>query len=200
MPKTVNVGKNMSYDTAMQKKVGLTLWTSMLIFSSAMQFWRAAIVDGIIYILAAVMCLLLEIKSVESFLSSLKIRITYKFRIIFIVVFIELALVRIHTLPALVGFLLLLPVLVMVEPPKLPDVNNEKAFKRSKTILIALAFAFGLTEIISLVVTLTGINETDFPTVSLLLDPTLHTTAGRVLLLIPYFLVGYVLVFPKEKS
>jgi len=200
MPKTVNVSQSMSYDTAMQKKIGLTLWTSMLIFSSVMQFWRAAIVDGIIYILAAVMCLLLEIKSVESFLSSLKIRITYKFRIIFITVFIELALVRIHTLPALVGFLLLLPVLVMVEPPKLPDVNNEKALRRSKTILITLAFVFGLTEIISFVVTLAGIDETDYPTVSLLLDPTLHTAVGRVLLLIPYFFVGYVLVFPRVKS
>lgn len=184
----------------MQRKLGLTLWTSMLIFSAIMQFWRAAIVDGIIYILAGLMCLLLEIKSVEAFLSSLKIRITHRFRFIFMAVFIELALVRIHTVPALVGFLLLLPVLVMIEPPKLPDVDNKKAFKRSKTVLITLAFAFGLTEVISLVVTLTGINETDFPTVSLLLDPTLHTTVGRVLLLIPYFFVGYVLVFPREKS
>ena len=196
----MNVGKNLPYATAMQRKLGLTLWTSMLIFSAIMQFWRAAIVDGIIYILAGLMCLLLEIKSVEAFLYSLKIRITHRFRFVFMAVFIELALVRIHTVPALVGFLLLLPVLVMIEPPKLPDVDNKKAFKRSKTVLITLAFAFGLTEVISLVVTLTGINETDFPTVSLLLDPTLHTTVGRVLLLIPYFFVGYVLVFPREKS
>jgi len=172
----------------------------MLIFSAAMQFWRAALVDGIIYLVAGVTCLLLEIEAFEAFLASLKNRISGKFRYIFIAAFIELALVRVHTGPALLGFMLLVPALLMVKPPRFIARNTEQALNRSRIILIGLALAFGLTELISLVITLSGINETDFPTVSLLLDPTMHTTAGRVFLLIPYFFVGYGLLFSSEKS
>jgi len=184
----------------MRKNMGLTLWTAMLIFSSVMQFWRAAFVDGIFYLAAAAICILLEFKTFETFLSSVKIRITNKFRFIFIAVFLELALVRIHTVPALLGFISLLPALVMVQPPNFAFQRSEKALKRGKSILLALSVAFGLTEAISLIINLTGINQSDYPTVSLLLDPTLHTSLGRVLLLIPYFFVGYALLFSKEKS
>ena len=190
----------MSYDTAMLKIKGLTLWPVLLIFSAFMQLLRDAYVDGLIYLIAAIVCVLLENKAIESLFVRLRIILAKSFHLVYICAFSSLLFIDVHTRPALFIFILLTPALILVGPQKYIETQNQKAFTRSKYILLGLAIALGLTETGSFLISVTGINDRDFPTISLILDPTLHHDVGRALLLIPFIYVGYFLLFSKEKN
>ena len=184
----------------MLKNKGLTLWPSFLIFGAFMQSLRSAYVDGVIYIFAAVICILLELDSVGRFFAFLRVKLAKVFHIFYILVFSSLIFIDVHTRPALFAFIALTPLLILVAPQKSIETKNKRAFTRSKYIHLALAITFGLTETGSFLISVTGVNERDFPTVSLLLDPMLHHDIGRALLLIPFIYVGYFLLFSKDKN
>lgn len=184
----------------MLKNKGLTLWLSFLFFGAFMQSLRSAYVDGAIYICAAVICMLLELDSIRRFFEFLRVKLTKVFHILYFLVLSSLFFIDVHTRPALFAFIALTPVLILVAPQKSIETKNKKAFTRSKYIHLALAIALGLTETGSFLISVTGINDRDFPTISLMLDPMLHHDIGRVLLLIPFIYVGYFLLFLKEKN
>jgi len=184
----------------MTKFKGKIFWPVIFIFSAYMQFLRAAYVDGIIDLCAAIVCLLIEMHSVESALTRLRIKLGKFIQMFYILAFLSLLFIDVHTKPAFFVFILLTPALILVGPQNWIKDKNPQAFNRSKYILLGLVIALGLTETGSFLISVTGINDKDFPTISLILDPTLHNNIGRTILLIPFMYIGYFLLFSKEKK
>ncbi|MEN9325144.1 MAG: hypothetical protein RL414_898 [Actinomycetota bacterium] len=183
-----------------KRKRELILWLAVIGIAGAFQFWRGSPVDGVIFSLAALAIFYVGIRKKD--LTTIgRTSFFRKYASIYLVIAVSpMAIARIHTHPATVAILAIFP-LVLVSREEFDHIPRTRhSMTRSTVLWSIVATAMAVFELAAYITGQITTRDSDFPTISMLVDPMLHHFPGRLLFVAIWTYIGYSLIFAKKKN
>ena len=174
------------------------LWLAIFTLTAIFQFWRASPLDGFIFLLIIALIAITAIneRSYTTYLSNAAL--TRKVKSFFGSALMVLAISRIHTIPSMIAMLALLPLLLISKEKEDFHQHPRKSVIKSSIAWSLIALAIASWELMSYI--LGEVTGKDFqtPTISMLVDPFLHHSGGRIFFVFIWGFVGYELLFLRR--
>jgi hypothetical protein len=175
-----------------------SFWLAVFTATAVFQFWRASELDGLIFIaiIAALTISLVDTRGFTTYGGSHRYR---RWGTIYLIAIVTLlAFSRIHTLPAMAALLAAVPLLLLSRERHSRHHHPREAIIRSTLIWGAFTVAVGLWELLSYITGEVSGDDKKTPTISMLVDPFLHHSAGRITFVVLWGFVGYELLFHRK--
>jgi hypothetical protein len=174
------------------------LWLGVFSITAIFQFWRASELDGLIFIIVIALIAITAVSERE-FKTYINNRTFAKWAKIYLLLSLTvLAFSRIHTLPSLVAMLALVPLLLISREKEDHPAHPRKAITRATAAWSCVAVAMAIWELLSYIAgAITGADYRT-PTISMLVDPFIHHSAGRIVFTVIWGFIGYELLFHRK--
>ncbi|MBI3430088.1 MAG: hypothetical protein HY050_08575 [Actinobacteria bacterium] len=172
------------------KFIPVHLWLAVFVIGAGFQWWRGSKGDFVIFGLIALLLILSLIRESE---------ITYLGNPRFVIAAWWLALStsilmisQIHSVASTVSLLLLLPLLLSIIWRKEVSKHSPPTERRRITsrLWISLALLLSLSEMGNFFGSYNTGNDLQYPTLTVLVDPVIYSTAGRIVFVFLWSLIG----------
>ncbi len=169
------------------------IWSGIFFIAGLFQFYRGAPLDGIIFFIAIA---LIASTNTSKYIPLKRIKIR-NIKGAYLILVGVLTTFKVHTDPALITILLFVPIILFTKKDDQFNGTATLTMIRSVGIWAALAVAIACYEMLSFIAGNVTHREYHYPTISMLIDPMLHSSVGRPLFVLCWGWVGYKIVFPK---
>jgi hypothetical protein len=171
----------------------LLIWSAVFAIAGIFQFYRGTPTDGVIFFIAIA---LIATTNTAKFIP-FKDTKNRNVKGIYLIIMGVLTAFKVHTDPALLAILLLIPILLLRKNDAQFNGIATLPMLRSVGIWAALGVAVSFYEMLNFVIGNVTHHSYHYPTISMLVDPMLHSWIGRPLFVLCWGWVGYKIIFQK---
>ena len=171
----------------------LFIWSSIFAIAGIFQFYRGAPLDGVIFFVAVI---LIATTNTTKFIP-LKYIKTRSVKGSYLITVGVLTTFKVHTDPALISILLFVPLILLTKSDSHFDGIATLPMFRSVGVWAALGVSVACYEMLNFIVGEVTHRPYHYPTISMLVDPMLHSALGRALFVICWGLIGYKIIFQQ---
>lgn len=175
--------------------VELILWETALCISAIFQFWRKADADGLIFLLMMLALVLQSSNRWTHLFLGLKKNAVQLKKFVYIGICGILIFTKPHSQISTVMIFLLLALLLLSPDSSSRSVEKNTALFRGRWLWITVAIATAVWELINYFWGYFENSENGFPTISMLVDPLVSSTSGRLLFFLFFGPIGYFFLF-----
>ena len=171
----------------------LVIWSMIFAIAGIFQFYRGAPLDGVIFYLAIALMATTNTARFIPFGRASNRNLKW----LYLIVVGLLTSFRVHTEPALISILLLVPIILLRKSDAQLNGVATLPMLRSVGVWAAFGVAVAFYEMLNFIVGDITDRPYHYPTISMLFDPMLHSPIGRAIFVICWGLIGYKIVFQR---